>query len=131
MDGILYKTSNYSSQLTIASSVYYRESSQPTWYFFYEALSVNVSVTGNYSFVFNSMINTYGSIYNNSFNASTPSTNLLASNDDDAGQYQFLLPIFMETTTTYVLVVTTSLPGQTAPFSIIATGIGFVTFTLI
>ena len=74
-------------------------------------------------------MNTYGYIYNNSFNALEPAANIIAIDDDGAGNNQFLFNIFINTSRRYILVVTTYSPYITGPFSIIAIGMGSVTFS--
>ena len=74
-------------------------------------------------------MDTYGSIYNNSFSGFYPSTNMTAYNDDGGGQQQFAMNIFINTITTYILVVTTYEPNIVGPFSIIGFGFGSITFS--
>ncbi|CAF3944088.1 unnamed protein product [Rotaria sp. Silwood2] len=76
-------------------------------------------------------MDTYGYMYRSSFDASTPSSNLLASDDDSGGNGQFQLTVYLTSGTTYILVVTTYIPGVVGPFSIIASGPAIVVFTLI
>ncbi|CAF4201367.1 unnamed protein product, partial [Rotaria sordida] len=68
-------------------------------------------------------------MYNNSFVPPDPSQNLLASNNDDADNQQFHLYIWLDSATTYYLVVTTNNPMVTGQFTMIATGLGSVTFS--
>ncbi|CAF4316544.1 unnamed protein product, partial [Rotaria sordida] len=75
-------------------------------------------------------IDTFGYMYNNSFVPPDPSQNLLASNNDSAGNRQFRLYIWLDNASTYFLVVTTFNRNVTGPFSINVTGLASVTFSL-
>lgn len=68
------------------------------------------------------MIDTYGCLYDNTFNASFPYENLFASDNDSGGDSQFMFNIFLEAVRKYILVITTYYPKTTGEFSIIATG---------
>ncbi|CAF1282476.1 unnamed protein product [Rotaria sp. Silwood1] len=116
-------TSRYLSALTNGSPQYCRGSNCSSPDYYYQAFRLLVSTAGSYSFQSISTFNTYGYIYNNSFNASDPSANIVVYNDDDAGSSQFLLNISVDTLTKYILVVTTYSRNVTGPFSIIATAI--------
>ena len=70
----------------------------------------------------------YGYIYKNTFNPSSPSSNLLTQDDDSGGNLQFLLRVPLQTSFTYVLVVTTYGQNAVAIFSITASGVGTITF---
>ncbi|CAF2662420.1 unnamed protein product [Rotaria sp. Silwood2] len=58
-----------------------------------------------------------------------PSQNLISFDDDSAGKQQFRLYIWLDTVTTYYLVVTTHDPKVTGQFAISATGIASLTFS--
>ncbi|CAF1510988.1 unnamed protein product [Rotaria sp. Silwood1] len=74
-------------------------------------------------------MNTFGYLYNNSFVPPDLSQNLVASNNDGVDNQEFRLYIWLDTVTTYVLVVTTFNPNVTGPFSINVTGLASVTFS--
>ena len=73
-------------------------------------------------------MDTYGYIYNNSFNYSIISQNLISS-DNDSGDYdQFMFYTFLNSVTKYILVATTDFPYVTGRFSIIINGPGPISF---
>jgi hypothetical protein len=74
-------------------------------------------------------MDTYGYIYNSSFVPVAPVKNLMASDDDSAGNLQFGFYVELDTSTTYFLVVTTYNQMVTGNFSIIATGLASITFS--
>ncbi|CAF2844334.1 unnamed protein product [Rotaria sp. Silwood2] len=123
--------SQYSSALTISSQKFCRSTicAEPTY--FYQAIQFNVSMNGNYTIGCNSSIDTYGYIYNNSFDPFYPIGNFLAEDDDSGDNNQFLFSIFLQTLTRYILIVTTYDGLDTGPFSIIATGLSSIRFSQI
>lgn len=123
--------SKYSSALTVNSLMYCRQSScvQPDTY--YEAIRIHVPHTGNYTFTSISAIDTYGSMYNNTFISLVPYQNVLISDDDSGDNSQFLFTILLQTIGNYTLVVTTFYPNVLGSFSIVATGPKSVSFSRI
>jgi hypothetical protein len=122
-------TSNYSSVLNTSSNQFCRVDNCSTPSFYYQAFRFNVSLAGSYSFQSISKIDTFGYVYSSRFLYPTLSTNIIASNNDGAGNKQFRLYLLLDTTTPYVLVVTTANLNVTGPFLIFATGLASVTFT--
>ena len=86
---------------------------------YYEAISLSVSTTGYYTIRSNSTFDTYGYIYKNNFDPTTPYVNLLQQNGDGDGSYQFLLSVFLEASTPYFMIVTTFSPNVVGCFSLI------------
>lgn len=123
--------SQYSSALTNVSQTFCRTEFclRPNHY--YEAFFINVSRAAYYRISCDSSIDTYGYIYNNSFNPAAPSKNLIAYNDDDNGNDQFLLSLYINTVAKYILVVSTNAVRVMGKFSIMATGHGSVSFVLL
>jgi hypothetical protein len=113
---------NYVSALTAYSPMYCRTSVCPTPNFYYEALKINVPISGYYSISSNSNMDIYGYLYNNSFNPLFPPQNLLTANDDGAGNLQFQLTYHLQSTVVYIVVATTYSKNVTGNFSINATG---------
>ena len=122
-------TSNYSAILDTGNDQFCRVGNCSTSGFYYQAFGFNVSIAGSYSFQSISSIDTFGYIYNTKFLYPTPSPNIVASNNDGAGNMQFRLYLLLDTKTPYVLVVTTFNPNVIVSFSIVATGLASVTFT--
>jgi hypothetical protein len=113
--------SRYSAALTANSSTYSLTVCGASRYF-YEAIQVTVLENGCYSLKSNSSVNTIGFIYKDMFVPFAPREKLISKNDDRLNNGQYQLPIYLQTKTTYVLVVTTYSPNVTGTFSISASG---------
>ena len=79
---------------------------------------MSVTKAGKYKFTSESNIDTYGYIYNSSFNPANPRMNLLAEDNDNGKKKQFQLKVNLQPWETYVLVTTTFLPSVRGSFSI-------------
>jgi hypothetical protein len=90
--------------------------------YYHETIQINVVTTGLHIFSSISIVDTYGYIYKNNFNPLNPFENLLAQDDDSSGSGQFKLNIYLQASTTYILVVTTSDPNVIGAFSIFVYG---------
>lgn len=97
--------------------------------YYYQALSINISVGGYYRFVGLSEIDTYGYLYRHSFSPSNPSTNLIISDNDSGGNLQFSIIIYLQGSNSYVLVITTYASEVTGSFIVIASGPSSIQFT--
>ena len=119
---------NYSSELFINSSLYRRlvGISPPSYYF--EAIRINASTSGRYGMVSSSRFDSYGYLYNQTFNASKPLDQLMIENDNSYGNQQFLITASLDANSTYILIFTTSLPLMTGLFSITSFGSGLLGF---
>lgn len=106
----------YSSAITTNSGSYSPTGCSVVNY--YEALELNNSKLGTYRFSSNSTIGLRGSIYLTSFDPLYPSSNLLAEKSGELG-FQLNVPLV---DSTYILVVTSRIAGQTGSFSIVAYG---------
>ena len=85
--------------------------------YYYVVHKVFINVTGYYEIRSNSVIDLYGYLYNEPFNASNPMMNLLMRDDDSGGSQQFRLQgnLF---SSAYDLVVTTYSSSVTGTFSV-------------
>jgi hypothetical protein len=83
---------------------------------------VTVSISGEYTFTSASTIDTFGIFYNDLFDSSNPSRNLIKYDDDSGNGNQFQIILDLQSARTYILVVTTFSPTTTGYFSISATG---------
>ncbi|CAF4123497.1 unnamed protein product, partial [Adineta steineri] len=110
----------YTSELTTNSSTYLRLCSSSSSY--YEAIQVNVRRSGLYTFFSKSNMFTYGYIYEDDFNLYNPFENQLVFSDGKCNPRQFGFTIDLDTSITYILVVTTSYPNITGAFLIFASG---------
>jgi hypothetical protein len=120
--------SRYSSALTNNSQTYCRQDYCKDTIYYYEAIQINVSTSGNYSIWSNSNIDTYGYIYDNSFNPSFPTQYLLLY-DDGAGNGQFMFTMTLHPLINYILVATTFLQNTIGEFTIYATGLAMLSFS--
>ncbi len=119
----------YASALTESSQMYSRDCLTSNFYF--ETIQLNVITTGFYSLSSKSNIDIYGYLYNDSFNPFNPSENFLSKNDDYCNNNQFKLFIYLQSSTTYVLVVTTYASNVRGSFSIFAYGPNNITLNRI
>ena len=123
-------SSQFDGKLTSSSLTYQRPgSSLSDGLFYYYSTELNAERSGYYLISSSSNIDTYGSIYNNSFNSSLPNENLLQQNNDDAGKNQFRLNLTLISSRKYILVVTTNGPRVVGDFLIIANGFGLMNFS--
>ena len=120
----------YSSVLTNTSAPFCRSGACVVGVYYYEALKFTVSTAGNYTIRSNSTLDTYGYLYNNTFYSNFPSLNKLQENDDGAGANQFLLSMYLQTMTDYILVSTTFGLSISGAFTIIVQGPATVNLSL-
>lgn len=93
---------------------------------------MTVRVNGTYMLIGNSSIDMFAYLYNKSVDPSEPTQNLIAFNDDSAGDRQFRIIVNLTPESSYVLLVTTFWMYTSADFSIRAFGpssISLVDFT--
>lgn len=74
-------------------------------------------------------MDTYGYIYEETFDPAHAAQNLLLSNDDSGGDSQFMFVVVLEDTKKYVLVVTTFRSQRKGVFSLTGAGDGLVHFS--
>ena len=90
---------------------------------------MNFTTTGMYTISSDSTINTFGCIYNNSFDILYPNSSLSEWNDDGGGNQQFKMMLNINATYNYILVVTTYGQIVVGSFSVTAHGPGEVVFS--
>ena len=122
---------NYSSILTNISARYRREGYSSNQSEYYEALKITVYTAGNYTIRSSGRLDTFGYLYINTFDPTSPRLNMFQFNDDDGGSSQFLLSMWLETMNAYIVVVTTFPPLLTGAFCITMRGPAAVTISLI
>ncbi len=90
---------------------------------------MNVPEIRYYTIQSSSDIDTYGYIYESSFNPLNPTENLLVDDDDGGGNRQFKLytPLYVDTK--YILIVTTFLPEKIGDVNINLLVVNNVTVT--
>lgn len=84
-----------------------------------------------YEITSKSHFNAYGYLYYNTFDKSNTRLNLIMEDDNGDENQQFKMNIFLQSSTSYVLVVTSFYPYITGNFSIIAVGPSKINFTQI
>jgi hypothetical protein len=99
--------------------------------YYYEAILMNVSKASDFTIISQSSINTYGYLYENSFDPFDTSLNLLMEDDNSGSNDQFKLTAFLRPSTIYVLIVTTFSPHVMGKFSIIVSGTSIITLTCV
>ena len=120
----------YSSKLT-PDNQYYSRTGCWTLEYYYEAIEINVSETGDYSISSSSTIDTYGYIYENNFDVFNLTKNLIAENDDNGCDGQFKLTKQLRVETRYILIAETYFPNRSRPFSVLVIGPKNVSFNRI
>ncbi|CAF1088909.1 unnamed protein product [Adineta steineri] len=120
----------YSSNLTTTSPLFCDKGTCPKSTYFYQSIQLNVSTTGSYTILSSSSINTYGYIYNSTFNSSSPTFNKIASDDDSGGSSQFMFNVTLQVMWKYILVVTTFSINVTGSFSLVTSGPGPVSYII-
>ena len=98
-------TTHYKSSLTWDYPMFHRPSTNGDY--FYEQIKVTTAVAGNFMFLSESSINIYGLLYYPTFNATSPSSNLLAFDDESGGKGQFFFQYHLEANQQYYLVIST------------------------
>ena len=96
--------------------------------FYHEAIQVLVCVTGNYRFHSISGKDMYGYLYERQFDPLNITANLRVQDDDSGDSVEFLFTHWINSSATYVLVVTTFNPGIKTSFSINGRGPGTITY---
>jgi len=126
----------YSSELNMQSEVYCRDRCSTADYdydfdddYYYETILINVSKVADVTIISQSRINTYGYLYEKSFDPFNTSVNLLMEDNDNAENEQFILTALLRPSTIYVLVVTSFSPSVMGRFSIIASSTSFMNLT--
>ena len=99
-------SANFAGQLSDVSPVFIRPNGYDDGYY-YQAFSFMVFAGGIYSFTTDSTIDTYGLLYDGTFDPSMSSGNLMEYNDDGGIGLQFKITTYLLALKTYTLVVTT------------------------
>ncbi|CAF4225026.1 unnamed protein product, partial [Adineta steineri] len=111
----------YLLSLTSNSSTYFQNCSELDSY--YEAIQMNVTITGYYVFLINSEMKTMDAyIYTNNFNPFDVTNNMLRHNGDFDNRGQFQLTAALQANMKYVFVMTTSASNVTGNVSIQVSG---------
>jgi hypothetical protein len=115
---------NYSSALTTNSSRYGGVFN----YYYYESVPTNVSMTGDYTFISSNNVWNEGNLYENSFNPSNSTQNLVARYLRNGSYREFTIFASIHSGTNYFLVIRTVHPFPSGSFSIVAYGAAPVNF---
>lgn len=115
--------------MTEETQVYPRVCGQGNYH--YETIQVNVGHNGSYSFGSNNSDLLYGYIYENDFEPSYPSNNLLTQSSFTCGKYTFGVAAYLRVDVTYIVVVTTLNPNVKGPFLLLVSGPNNITLNRI
>lgn len=115
------QTTLYSS-LTTSTEKYSRYGASGSNYH-YEVYRIIVPRTGSYIFRSNSSIDTYGYFYSSVFHPDQSYWNLIADDDNSAGDGQFQIQMYLRGDFAYELVVTTASQDATGSYSITVLGL--------
>lgn len=98
--------------------------------FYFEAFEISVETSGTYTLTSESDMDTMGFLYQDSFDPSVPTGNLVNEDDDNGeGVHQFSIEHYFEAGKTYILVVTTHETSETGDFTVKGFGPGSVSLT--
>lgn len=120
---------SYSSALTTANERYAANYNYSTPWFYYEAILLNITVSGSYRIFSRSTVDAYGYLYAEMFDPRLPLNMLIEVVYPDPGDDQFLIENQLVAGRVYIVVVTTSEMNMTGPFTIVAFGPGPITLT--
>jgi hypothetical protein len=95
---------------------------------YYDSIQINILEDGIYQFQSQSSIDLYGYLYENSFHSTNINSNLLISDNDSGGNYQFYFQYFLSSYSNYILVVTTFYNNTVGPYSVSVKGPSIVNF---
>ena len=98
---------------------------------FMAPILISVRRTGLYDLFTQSTINTYGILYQPTFDIRFLFLNSISADDDSAGEEQFKIQYFLQANQTYVLVVTTYPPFVTGVFTLIGIGPALLNYTIL
>ena len=115
------QTTLYSS-LTTSTEKYSRYGASGSNYY-YEVYRIIIPRTGSYIFRSNSSIDIYGYFYSSVFHPDHSYLNLMADDDNSAGDRQFQLQMYLRGGFAYELVVTTSSENATGSYSVTVLGL--------
>lgn len=130
-------SSSYTSALTDESPTFCRDFICDTSGFilntpcYFDTIQLNITVTGLYTIVSDSSLDTLGCLYNGSYEPTYYFINMIAIDDDSDANSQFRITIQLSAGGTYILLFTTHLPMQTGEFSVAVVGPGPVGLTKI
>jgi hypothetical protein len=97
--------------------------------YYYQALRINVTVSGQHSISSQGSTDIHGFLYRDAFDPIDPSFNQIESNSGSCGNGQFRLQTLLQKNISYILVVTPLEANNVGPFSIVTIGAGSISFT--
>ena len=119
---------SYASALSSSSPIFSRPGDNDERRFYYQPIQVTVSTTGRYIFASTSELDTWGYFYQTTFDPSAPTVNLIADDDNGGAQRQFRIQVYLQSGSTYILVVTTRGEYASGNFLVSARGPASVVF---
>lgn len=114
--------SNYRDELTSNNNKY------PETDKYYQAIQIMVNTSGTYDLTSISNMDTYACLYQDDFNPTDITRNLISCNDDSNGN-QFGLTNYLQAGITYTLVFTTYSPNVQGSYTVVGSGPNEIYFT--
>jgi hypothetical protein len=113
---------SYYYTLSCNSATFSRPNGNSVCYY-YQAIRIETYTNGTYAFISNSSTNIYGYLYNNSFDPSSPSQNLITPYYESNSDGQFQIAYSLKSYQRYILVVATYAPDSVRG-SLLITAVG-------
>ena len=101
--------------------MFIRPNSNGGGFYYYQAIQVRTFAGGTYNFTSSSPMSIHGYFYYDPFDPSYPDRNLMFDNHDDVTG-QFLQTVYLSSSSSYVLIVTTTSPEIVGSFAINVSG---------
>ncbi len=108
----------YYGNLSCSSTTFSRPKGNTDCYY-YQAIRIENYTNGIYAFISNSSMNTYAYLYNNSFDPSSPSQNLITPYYESNSDGLFPITYSLQSYQTYILVVATHAADSTGELLLI------------
>ncbi|CAF4712329.1 unnamed protein product, partial [Rotaria sp. Silwood2] len=119
----LYVVNTTSSSAWTINSQTYTPPGSSNSISYYDTFELTVPMASSYMITSDSLIDTYGYLYNCSFIPTSPFTNLLAFDNDFGGNEQFQFTVFLQPALTYVLVTTPYNGTTTGSYTVVVSGL--------
>ena len=113
---------SFSGAWTLSSPTYTRLVDLEPRKFYYEAINMDISVTGSYSFIGNSMIQMEFRLYDGNFDPTAPNRDLVVVGAKSYGEEPLRMTATLLTAQRYVLIVMAQAAGTLGSFSLVVSG---------
>ena len=120
---------NYSSSLNRRSPMFCRNGSCANATHYYQSFIFNASSSGTHVIGSASTLDTYGLLYNGTFNPLDPRENLISEDDDGLGNNQFGFAVDLQSSVRYIVVATTFAGNRRGNFTLLIYAPGTVSIS--